>query len=188
MADFCISEFALIRKMQALALVNSQLHTLLSFPLSIYFFIKTETLVVVPCMIIFYIAKTGPVALLFAVYPTIIWICLAYLVNMNREIVETVERIACLLRDRHQPEVEHKVSGQMRAILQRHLARHTAASNHRHLSEDNKRSCSIRLHEAHFYRSYFQLRLFHLTRVDLSFLFYSSLFAMNYVVFLNQTN
>ncbi len=66
--------------------------------------------------------------------------------------------------------------------------RHQALANHRHSSEQSRESCAIRLHEVRAYRRLFEMRIFQFTRLDLSFVLGAGLFALNYIVFLNQTN
>lgn len=148
-------------QVRSLAYVNYHLHRMLSLPLALYIIDCLESAIIVSCVTVFFHTEL-PITqgLLYGLTPLGGLLLLTYLINMNRHIVQTFERICKNLTD---------VQNGENVLERKHL-------------------CRISSHELALFKTYFEMRLFDMAIVNLKFILSSGLFALHLIVFLIQTN
>ena len=189
---------------------------MLSFPLTIFIFLHLETVIIVFNLIIYLYQDHGSSSLLFGIIPCASWLYIGYLTRLNHQIKALFDRISDSLSDLNQEEeaeISHLQQKQMLHSRQMmllgkggttvttmqngfHRLHHPSLGEvqkpktgfqERNTESTGKKTCQVRLHEIELYRPYFEIRLYYLVRVDMAFMLHAGLFALNYFVFLQQT-
>lgn len=162
-----------------------------------------ETVIIVFNLIIFLYRDQGLTSLFFGIIPTLSWLYIGYLTRMNHQITAFFDQISSHLSDHHQEEEMNKVQqaqtlqsrqmmmlkkGSTTSVVQKGpLYPYFSLQQQNQRVGSGKKTCQVRLHEIEVYRAYFEIRLYYLARVDMAFILHAGLFALNYFVFLQQT-
>lgn len=171
-----------IRKFAQLAMLNHQFHNVNSFHLALFLLIQSINSMITVYVWLFFLKIH---ALIF--FPVISIAYLLFLAHLNGKIGKKSEKIASILRKRHEVLENQSRIGRIAVIHSHQFLRFYAQTNHRHLSEEARRSCLIKLYELDIYVGYFEMRIFNIARVDKSFLLAIVLLITNYIIFIYQT-
>lgn len=193
----------LICKLQDLAIANNNLYDMLSFPLTIFIFLHMETVIIIFNLIIYLYRDLGLASLLFGIIPTLSWLYIAFLTQMNHQIKALFDQISGNLSDHHQEGAMNRMKeiqtlqsrqimmlkkgGTTTVVQKGALYPYASVQQQNQGVKSSKKTCQVRLHEIELYRAYFEIRLYYLARVDMTFMLHAGLFALNYFVFLQQT-
>lgn len=153
-----------------MAIVNDKLNKAFSIP--IIFFQITFTLDFINSMCYTFLSKFDIGNIIYVVFFVLFFLYISYICD---EIDQTLQRIA------------HRFSkSQNNNKIFRHVH-----YDHVNINQSTmfkcRQSAVIRLREIKIYRPYFGLWMFNLCCIDLTFVFSFSLFVINYVVLITQT-
>ena len=178
-----------------MASVNRSLHQLLSLSFLTFILVAVESFIVTGCFFAFLFSFSDLIMLLYFIHPFQCWSMLTYLAMENRRVVRHFECICRRLADKH----HHQVTLNDSSHHQQQLMQSTENSvllwsDRRFIGQtkgDNNsinKSDHLRLHELLMFKPYFEMRLFDMATVNLSFTLAAALFALQNVIFFVQTN
>lgn len=154
-------------------MANDNIYICLCFPLTIFFFLHIQGIIGVSSLIMTFFDFTN---LSYAVYPTLTWFFIAYIIRMNVQIKQSFEHICAVLKEKYQFNSTIKsFKSQGRQPWYREKL-------------PSKKTSAIHLYKIDLYKPCFELRLHRLIRLDMAILLSIFLFALNQIVFIYQTN
>ena len=154
----------MLASVRSTALVSQQLNEQLSFTTMIFVVCNIEAVIVIFCFIFL---RTSWFIWLFLIYPALTWTYFALILQLNRQVLQTMRRICQQLRLKRRRQWADDSTGSTKEI---------------------SRFKRISSQELELYLPYFRIVLFSMTQLDLRFIFGAGLFIMSYVTFLMQTN
>lgn len=157
-------EKEVMRQIRALALLNWKLNEAMSLPHLIFTFLNVFNAILTICMMA--ICRVNAALVL---HGTLTFLYLLYLLSLNRVIVNLVRSILRTLRHRYL---------QSNSLSSSVLTPQVLAVQHRQLQ----------ITAMDLYVGYFPVKLFHLIRLEVAFVFQTGFFMLSYIVFITQTN
>ncbi len=156
-------EKEMMRQIRALALLNWKLNEAMSLPHLIFTFLNVFNAILTICMMV--ICRVNAALVL---HGTLTFLYLLYLLSLNRVIVNLVGSILRTLRHRYLQSNSLSSSVLTPQMLVEHRQLQITAMD--------------------LYVGYFPVKLFHLIRLEVAFVFQTGFFMLSYIVFITQTN
>ncbi len=181
----------LIDSLQSVACVNKRLNQLLSLSFLTFIMVTVESFIVTGCFFAFIFSLDDLSMLLYFIHPLECWTILTCLTVHNRRVVRQFEGIVRQLTDRHQQQQQVTLNSsvmlnqiQMQPALLWSSKKFIGRAKGTTLNSKDH----LRLHELLMFKPYFEMRLFDMATVNLSFTLAAALFALQNLTFLIQTN
>src|SRR5699024_9014283 len=177
-----LEEDQAMEQIRELALVNYELNQILSVPNMIFVWLNCCNTILAVCMTVMCQLNA---ALLCYCLLTCAYMC--YLVWLNHRVIDTLKQIFTHLHKRYSTMNCHR-ERLFETIAHKEIsANHLNNSNGLSILESDE-SRQMRFGEMEIYCDHFAIKIYHISNIDMQFLFQIGLFMINYIVFITQTN